>query len=232
MKAGLLLGAGRSRRFEGDRLKQLVRPGKKPVLVHTLDRWDELPFIDAYLLVGPTGYLEELHDVGDLDSRGSCLDVVAGGESRRDSVCLGLQTLRQYNPEQVFVHDSARPLVPDEIYDRLSNRYESTEFKGIVPALKPMDTIKRVHGSNRAQVKETLDRSELRRIQTPQLFDFRTLLEVHKNWSLDRSATDDAMMLELEGYTVGLVEGSRRGRKITYRTDLDLLETMMERERN
>jgi 2-C-methyl-D-erythritol 4-phosphate cytidylyltransferase len=140
--------------------------------------------------------------------------LVAGGERRRDSVANGLAALPP-EVEVVLVHDAARPLVPADLIQRV---LESAESHGaVVPAIPVVDTIKRVVGG---KVAETLDRSSLMAVQTPQAFH-RDVLERALAASPE-DATDEASLVESLGEAVHVVAGSTRNIKITHPTDLEI----------
>jgi 2-C-methyl-D-erythritol 4-phosphate cytidylyltransferase len=227
---GILLAAGRSQRFGPDEKKQFVSLADKPVLVHCLERFESYPQVNQYLVMGPKTDLPKVRSVGKTSSRRDCINVISGGDTRRDSVRIGLEAITEESPDNVIIHDVARPLVPTPVVSRLVERMNSDNVKGVVPALTPDNTIKMATNDNEL-VEETLDRSALRSVQTPQLFDFETLLTVHRAWSDDNAVTDDAMMLEEEDHPVGFVEGSRLSMKITYPSDRVIVETFLEMEK-
>lgn len=224
--AFLLLAAGRSSRFDGTIRKQFAEINGKSVLRQSLER---MPELKAGAIVVPPDEIDEVRErLASVQYSGE-VTVVPGGETRRHSVRHGLESLSSDPIKEIIVHDAARPLTPTEVHRRVLDLLNSS-IKGVVPVLPVDDTIKRVgKGPDESIVEETLNRSRLRRVQTPQAFDFEELLEVHRNWG-DEPVTDDAMMLESSGSTVGTVPGSPMGRKITRREDLLILEELSNRE--
>ena len=99
---------------------------------------------------------------------------VTGGERRQDSVANGLA--RVVGADYVLVHDAARPLVTTDLVERVLTRIAAGDVDGVVPALRVTDTVKRVSGG---LVEETLDRSVLVTVQTPQGFTYEVLQRVH-----------------------------------------------------
>lgn len=225
---GLILAAGSGERFEGTGFKQFRTLGDRSVLAHTLDRFEKAAVIDGYRLVGPADHLDRTRSVGSVEEREKCRGVLEGGNSRRESVRRGLAAFAGDPPARIFVHDAARPLVPVELFAGMLEVREETSAAGVVPVLPVADTIKRV--DERGTVTETLDRGNLRRVQTPQLFDFGPLEQAHREWPEDRPVTDDASLLEARGRPVVTTAGSPLLRKITYRSDLEVLERMLGRE--
>ena len=149
------------------------------------------------------------------------LDVVAGGASRQDSVARGLAVLPS-GIDTVLVHDAARALTPSLVFDEVAGAVRARN-RGIVPALDVVDTIKRVDGGG--GVVETVDRSQLRAVQTPQGFPRRAL--DHAYATARDEFTDDAALVDASGLTVDVVPGDVRAFKITVPADLHRAEQLV-----
>jgi len=149
--------------------------------------------------------------------------VVAGGVDRQASVAAGLAALPE-DAEGVLIHDGARALVSEEVIRRC---VQSLETKGSgVASLAVTDTVKRVDAQGRAL--ETLDRTTLRAMQTPQAFRVAELRHAHAQALAEGFiATDDAALLEHAGLPVYLCEGSRENIKLTTAFDLRLAEVIL-----
>lgn len=150
--------------------------------------------------------------------------VVAGGDSRRASVARGLDAAPD-GAGVVLVHDGVRPLVTADLVARVRR---AARAGPVVPVLPVRDTVKEVSAEGR--VVRTLDRSRLRRVQTPQGFPAAELRRAHRRardegWS----ATDDAGLCERAGLTVSTVEGEPRNLKITTADDLARAEWLLRR---
>ena len=146
---------------------------------------------------------------------GDVPDGIPGGERRRDSVAAGLSRIPDAT-DWVLVHDAARPLVSVELVHRVLDTAIGTSADGVVPANPVTDTIKRVEGS---KVIETVDRSHLVSVQTPQAFRLELLRYAH-TLDLHDAVTDDAGLVERAGGTVISVPGEVTNIKITYEADL------------
>ena len=145
---------------------------------------------------------------------------VPGGERRRDSVAAGLAEIP--DPDGlVLVHDTARPLVTTDLIVRVLDRLREGDVAGVVPVVPVRDTIKRVIDG---LVVETVDRTDLAAVQTPQGFDPATLRAAHA--ASDGDATDDASMVEAIGGSVAVVDGDVANLKVTYPDDLALVEAL------
>ena len=151
------------------------------------------------------------------------LSVVAGGEDRQASVACGLAALPE-DAEGVLVHDGARALVTETVIKR--TLYSLEKHGSGVASVPVTDTIKRAEANGR--VLETLDRSALRAMQTPQAFRLAELRAAHQAALNDHYiATDDAALLEHAGLPVYLCDGSRENIKLTTLFDLRLAEAIL-----
>ncbi len=149
--------------------------------------------------------------------------VVVGGNSRQESVNLGLNALSD-KMKLAAVHDGARPLISWQVIDRTVRA--ANTYGAAAPAIPVKDTIKVVEGY---VVKNTPDRATLRAIQTPQVFDFDMLRGALKKARLDGAAvTDDCSAVERLGLTVKIVEGDERNIKVTTPMDLKIAELLLE----
>ena len=142
---------------------------------------------------------------------------VAGGETRQASVLAGLIAIEPVGPEIVLVHDAARPFASRELVDRALAAVKATG--AAVPALPVSDTIKSVDADG--IVKETLDRSRLRAIQTPQAFAFEPLLAAHRRAAKAgrNDFPDDASLAEWAGLKVTTFPGDANNLKLTDAND-------------
>ena len=149
--------------------------------------------------------------------------VVAGGESRQESVNLGLNALSS-KVKLVAVHDGARPLITWQVIDRVIRAANS--YGAAAPAIPVKDTIKTVRGGI---VKETPDRKLLYAVQTPQVFDLDLLRGALKKAKEDGAeVTDDCSAVERLGMSVKIVEGDERNLKVTTPFDLAVAKMLLE----
>ena len=149
--------------------------------------------------------------------------VVLGGSSRQESVALGMNALSE-KCELAAIQDGARPLVTWELIDRVVRAAHA--HHAAIPVIPVKDTIK---VCDTALVKSTPDRSTLRAVQTPQVFDFDLLRGALKKAAEDGAeVTDDCSAVERLGMSVRTVEGDERNLKVTTPLDLKLAEMLME----
>jgi 2-C-methyl-D-erythritol 4-phosphate cytidylyltransferase len=148
--------------------------------------------------------------------------LIDGGATRQESVRKSLEALESFNPEYVIVHDAARPFLTDEMIDTSIARV--TEYGAVSLAVPVSDTVKK--GSDNV-LGETIDRTGLFLIQTPQSALFRWLIDAHRDASgKNLSTTDDAGILEAAGHKVYIVQGSAHNLKLTKPDDLVLCQAL------
>jgi 2-C-methyl-D-erythritol 4-phosphate cytidylyltransferase len=179
---------------------------------------------DILIIAAPVDGLDEASaQVAQVDAE---IHIVAGGEHRQESVANALRMVPE-DVSIVLVHDAARPLVPIEVTQNVVAAIRGGA-KAAIPVLPLVDTIKRVNNNGIAI--ETVDRNQLRRVQTPQGFDRTTLDLAYRNPEV--VATDDAGLMDALGIPVVTVAGDERSLKITTMADvqhaLSLLEATSE----
>lgn len=215
MAVALILAAGAGRRLAAGRPKALVRLAGRPMLEWSLAALSAAPAIERIVLALPAGVAAP-----------AGLSAVEGGASRSESVRAALGAAGPGDP--VLVHDAARPLVSVELIERvLEALAERADADAAIAALPVTDTIKRV--GEGAVVEETLERSRLWAVQTPQVFR-RAALEgalAAPAAELTR-ATDDAWLVERAGGRVIVVAGSEENLKVTSARDLRVAEGLLE----
>jgi len=210
----VLVAAGRGERLGEDRPKAFVRLGERVLLAESLERLDASDWIDAIVVVAPPGWEEPSILLAEELGCSKVSACVAGGPSRGESVRLGLAEVAG-DAAVVLVHDAARPFVQDEVIGRVLGALNEG-WDGAVPVLRVADTVKRVDGD---RVVETLDRTGLRVVQTPQAFVASMLREAFVGDV--SSASDCASLVEARGGRVKAVPGDPRLAKVTDASDLE-----------
>ena len=216
----VLAAAGRGERLGSDRPKAFARLGVRPLLAESLERLEESGWIDAIVIAAPPDWEEPSILVAEEIAATKVSSAVTGGASRSESVRLALEEVPA-EAAVVLVHDAARPLLPEEVIERVLAPL-SEGWDGVVPAVPLADTVKRVEGD---RVVETLSREDLVAVQTPQAFLADTL---RRAVSGDvSSATDCASLVESQGGRIKVVEGDPRLLKVTDAADLALVESWL-----
>jgi len=150
------------------------------------------------------------------------IHIVAGGAHRQESVAKALRKVPE-DVTVVLVHDAARPLVPIKVAQDVVAAIRNGAM-AVIPVLPLVDTIKRVN--NQGIAIETVDRNQLRRVQTPQGFDRATLDLAHEDPAV--VATDDAGLMDALGIVVETVAGDERAIKITTMADVRYALSLLE----
>lgn len=227
MNVAIIAAGGRGARMGGERAKQFLELSGKPVIIHTLMRFEACSTLGEIVVVVPSSETKTFLEIAARFSLKKLARVVAGGETRAESVWRGLQSVRAATTKIVAVHDAARPLVTPEEIDRTVR--EAERSGAAILAAPVVDTIKEVEGGKVAQ---SLERSRLWRAQTPQCFRYEILRRAYEealsSGSLD--ATDDSALVERIGREVAIVEGGERNLKITTPRDLVLAEILLKGE--
>ena len=217
----IIVAAGAGRRVGGTELKQFRWVAGKPMLLHSLQEFQQRNDVALVVCVIPRDFVADPPPwifQSDLER----LMLSGGGDERSESVYNGLGDL----PEEVrivVVHDAARPLVTPETIDRVIA--EARKGHGAVAALPVVDTLKRVEADGR--IVETVDRTALWRAQTPQAFPRDMLVRAHESArAAGVTATDDAALCERLGLPVVVVRGSERALKVTDESDFTRAEQL------
>jgi 2-C-methyl-D-erythritol 4-phosphate cytidylyltransferase len=224
--AVVVAAAGRGERLGPGAPKALRELAGEPLLVHAVRSLVVAPSVDLVVVAAPADRVSEVRALlTDVVGDRVGLAVVAGGPSRQESVRRALDVLPD-EVDVILVHDAARTLVPVALVESVIAAVRAGAG-AVVPGLPVADTVKRVGAD--AVVTETVDRSGLWSIQTPQGFSRVVLLAAHEAASDGQAteATDDAGLVERMGGTVTLVPGSEEAFKVTRPIDLVLAEALL-----
>jgi 2-C-methyl-D-erythritol 4-phosphate cytidylyltransferase len=210
----ILVAAGRGERLGTDQPKAFARLGELPLLAEPLRRLDESEWVDAVVLVAPPGWEEPAILLAEELGCSKVRACVPGGETRAASVRAGVAEVGE-DAAVVLVHDAARPLLPDEVVERVIAPL-ADGWDGVVPGLPVSDTVKRVGADG--GVAETVARDGLWAVQTPQAFPAETLRRAVAGGG---DATDCAGLVEAQGGRIKVVLGDPRLLKVTTAADLE-----------
>lgn len=218
-KAVIVVAAGSGSRMGGELPKQYLRLEGKPVIVHTLERFRLFdPEIKMVVVLAPAhkelwGELSAEYDIC------NGLTMAEGGPTRYDSVKNGLKYIGEET--LIGIHDAVRPLVSQET---LIASYKAAQSEGSgIPVIEMEESVRRLDKEGGST---HMDRSSLKRVQTPQVFRTDRILKAYKQ-DYDPAFTDDASVYESLYGSVALVEGNRENIKITTPTDMLLASLLI-----
>jgi 2-C-methyl-D-erythritol 4-phosphate cytidylyltransferase len=218
----VLAAAGSGDRLGGDRPKAFARFGDEPLLAQSLKRLDDSDWVDFIVMAAPRGWEEPAILLAEELGCSKVSACVTGGATRGESVARALAEVPE-DAAVVLVHDAARPLLADDVIERVLTALNEG-WDGALPALRLADTIKRVDVEGR--VLETLDRDELRAVQTPQAFVASVLRAAYAEGDV-AGASDCSSLVESRGGRIKVVEGDPKLSKITDAADLGRISALL-----
>ena len=217
----VVVAAGRGDRLGLDRPKAFAKLGGRPLLAESLERLEGSNWVDSIVVVAPEEWEEPSILLAEEIGAGKVTACVAGGATRAESVRAGVAEIGA-EALVVLVHEAARPLLVAEVVERVLAPL-GEGWDGAVPALPVADTLKRA--ADDGTVLETVDRTGVHAVQTPQAFLAAVLREALTG---DLAETSDcAALVERRGGRVRVVEGDRRLLKVTTQADLDFVESLL-----
>ena len=214
--AAVVVAAGAGLRAGQPLPKQFALWRGKPVVRHSVERLVGRGIAPIVVCIPEGG-----EDSAKKALAGLEVQFVTGGATRQASVLAGLEALSCHAPPRVLIHDAARPLIPDGVLDRLAEALDSAQ--AAIPVLPVVDSLAHAEGG---QMGAPARREALRRVQTPQAFDFAAILAAQHAWPGEPSAGDDAQVAQAAGIPVALVEGDELLHKLTYADDFAVLPAM------
>jgi len=235
MLSAIIVAAGSSERMGFDKLFALV--SGKPVIAHTIAAFENTKCVDEIILVGRADSLGELRKL--IGQPTKVKQIVAGGAERSDSVRAGLEHVGPKS-DYVAVHDAARPMITPEKIERV---FAAARTNSAASLAEPMnDTLKRADLAAIAAsaeeagdliIKESVDRSGIYGMQTPQVFERKLLEEAYDLVAKKKiSVTDEVSAVELLGRKIVLVPNYDFNFKVTYPRDLPLAEFVLKQRAN
>jgi len=246
MKIAVIIPAGGHSSRYGEKDKLAEDLGGRPLLMRTVEFFTKREDVTQIIVVGPTDTFEQFNDRFGPSLSFHGVFIEEGGSSRSISVQNGLAAVQE-GIDRIAVHDAARPAITNMLFNNLL--LASRELDAVAAAMRITGTIKQTSGSKRSigddddianaifgdsgkstvdafQVEQTIDRTGLWELQTPQIFTPTLLKRAYeqKEWA---DATDDAQLVEQLGEVVHLVEGESRNIKVTTKSDLSLVKAIL-----
>jgi len=222
--SAIIVAAGRGTRMNSEKNKQFLNIIHKPVLAYTLEAFEDCSAVNEIILVTRQEDILLCKEIIDDFELTKISKIVTGGKERQDSVYKGLKEVNEATTI-VAVHDGARPLIhPEDIEATIQ---AASKYGSAAVGVPVKDTIKLVDNEN--NIVNTLDRSKLWAVQTPQTFRIEILKKAYDHAMENHiEATDDCMLVEQMGYKIKMIEGSYENIKITTPEDILLAEAIIE----
>lgn len=215
----IIVAGGSGSRFGSTVPKQFVTLAGKPLLMHTIDAFNNYDNSIKIIVALPSEHITLWNDLCRQYDFKTPHSIAAGGKSRFESVRNALSAIHG-NDGIVAVHDGARPLATEAL---IKKGYATAEMCGsAIPAIAVTNSIRQLD----RQGSHPVNRETLVAVQTPQVFDLKTLKEAY---TADYSPlfTDDASVVEFSGHPVTLYDGDPGNIKITRPIDLKIAETII-----
>ena len=229
----IILASGTGERSGLEIPKQFIKIAGKTVIEHTLNIFQNNENIDRIIVVTNSDYIELVYQLASKNNFYKVCHVVRGGETRQQSSYIGLQAVADElhdiaeDNAKVLIHDAVRPFVTDRIINDCIKALDS--YKAVDVAITSADTIIKVNSEN---IIETIpQRKYLKRGQTPQAFDFQTIMKAHKLAldSNDVEVTDDCgLITKFNPTDIYVVNGDDSNIKITYPIDISIADKLFQ----
>jgi len=221
----IILAAGSGKRFGSETPKQFLKVSGKPLLAHTIQRFEDTDEVDEIFVVAAEMQMEFVREkIIEMNCFAKVTRVIAGGATRAESTRNALAELPD-DTTLVAVHDGARPLVAPSDIAQVIRVAENTKAAVLVSPVS--DTIKLVETS---MIIETVDRTTLFSATTPQVFDRELLLEAHDSFPAEDTSTDDSLVVERYGVKPQIVIAEYPNPKVTMALDLELVKILLKKE--
>jgi len=215
----VIVAGGSGLRMGSDTPKQFLNLNGKPILLHTIERFASIVPMPDIVLVLPKSQMDRWKTLCEEIGFDIKLTLVAGGDTRFQSVKNGLSQIPSDN-SLVAIHDGVRPLVTKKVIEEC---YATAARTGsAIPVIRPVESVRLIEGNT----SKAFDRNSVLLVQTPQVFQSKLIKECY-NVPDQPSFTDDASVVESQGYAIHTVEGNRENIKITTPFDLQIAELLI-----
>ncbi|TMW70002.1 2-C-methyl-D-erythritol 4-phosphate cytidylyltransferase [Alteribacter natronophilus] len=220
--------AGQGKRMQAGKNKQFLMLDNTPLVIHTLRVFDTDPACREIVLVVNDQETEAMQDLIATYKITKTIQVIPGGKERQDSVREGLKQIDGDEGTMVLIHDGARPFVSRKRISELTAK--AAESGAAVLGVPVKDTVKK---AEEGVVAETVDRTSLWAVQTPQAFQLPLILRAHEKAQAEGFAgTDDASLAEWQGEEVRIVEGDYSNIKLTTPEDMLFAEAIISQRKD
>jgi 2-C-methyl-D-erythritol 4-phosphate cytidylyltransferase len=228
MKCKLIIPAsGTGTRFGGRIPKQFIKVNGKELIAYTIEKFHGLKEIDEIAISAEKKYIPALNKIINKYSFSKVTIITEGGKTRQESVHNCLKLLQCSKDELIAIHDAVRPFITRNLTLKMIKA--GYRYNCAIPGIKVTDTLKMTDVKN--TVVKTIERENLRSVQTPQVFRYGILIDsYHKAEKRKLTGTDESSLVEAAGYKVKITEGEITNIKITIKDDLKKLKEQTDRK--
>ena len=214
----IILSGGQETRFDEEIPKQFFHINNKTIIENSVQKFLNTNLFKKILIVSHKTFVNKTKKI----FNNSNVEVIEGGSTRQESVYKGLNKAKEFNPENVLIHDSVRPFVTDKLIKEILNKLETSD--GVVPALNIYDSVRYFDKKKY----EDLQRNNLKLIQTPQGFKFNSIKDAHDQYK-EQTFTDDSIIFFKYNKNIIIINGEKFNFKITTKNDYKLGKLLFER---
>ena len=222
----IILASGTGSRTGLDLPKQFYKVAGKTVIEHTLDTFVKCDDIDEIIIVSHPDHIARVQDIIIKNNYRKITRVLAGGSTRRESSYIGISAIKEADAK-VLLHDAVRPFLSNDIIKECIKKLD--QYKSVDVAIDSPDTLIQVDDNN--IIKTIPQRKYIKRGQTPQAFDLRTIRAAHElaNQDSDVNVTDDCgLVLKYNLCDTYVVKGDDFNHKITYPIDVAIADKLFQ----
>lgn len=223
-KYAIIVAAGSGRRLESEVPKQFMELAGKPMLLHSLEKFFNYDKELQIYLVLPQSYISFWKELAEKNKVVIPHEIVAGGAERFHSVKTALDLIETDETGLVAVHDAARPLLSEALIKLTFD--VAADYGSALPAIPVKDSLRKLENEQW----EAVNRKDYKAVQTPQVFNLKSLKEAY-NRPYHDSFTDDASVYESAGNTIQLVDGEEKNFKVTTPEDFVYCRYLIENYR-
>ena len=232
MTVALLIAGGVGARMGQDIPKQFLHIQDKPVIVYTMERFQNNPQVDGIVVVTLPSWIAFVEAYARQFGITKLKSVVAGGETGHDSIHNGIVEIAKHYPQDtaVMIHDGIRPMIDNNIIaDNLSVYREKGNATVVIPCAEVI-----FHSDVPTESTQVLDRSKVWRTQTPQTFRLDKLLWAHEEVVKRglKSPVATCHLFSMLGETVYFSKGSEKNLKLTTIDDIDIFKALLKNEKS
>ncbi|HRS01210.1 MAG TPA: 2-C-methyl-D-erythritol 4-phosphate cytidylyltransferase [Bacteroidota bacterium] len=221
----IIPAGGKGERFGSETPKQFIDLKGKPVIVHTIENFNEIDDVKSIVIAVHSEWFTFTKELVQSYKLEKVKDIVVGGKERQDSIYNALHSKATLDADIVLIHDSVRPFISQQSIKKVITAAD--DFGAVILGTTPKDPVKEI--DYKGEVIRTLQRGKLSISQTPQAF-WRDIImnSYEKAREVNYVGADSSQLVEFAGYKVSVIEGEDTNIKITTPLDLKIAELILE----